>query len=59
MSSMDKLFAEMRSKNLVSVGKYHLTVQQAVSYALLKRCNVDYLTRDEFDWQDWFKGNMN
>ncbi len=59
MSKMDDLFSQMQSKKLVSFRKSRLTIQQAVSYALLRSCNVDYLQRDEFDWLDWLKVNKN
>lgn len=56
---MDELFSEMLSKGLISIGQSQLTIPQAISYAFIKKCDVDYLQRDKIDWQDWLRWNMN
>lgn len=44
---------------LLRLGAISLTLEQAVSYALLRHCNTDYLQRDYFDWLDFIEANKN
>ena len=44
---------------LLRLGKVRLTLEQAVSWALLRHYNTDYLQRDYFDWVDFIEANKN